>query len=236
MNNCGVYAIINKINGHRYIGSSAHILHRWQGHEKMLNDDKHHNRHLQSAWKKYGGENFQFILLAQCDPPNLVDLEQDWIDIFHPEYNICPKAGSCRGRIVTAEHRRKNGLAKKGIPLSEEHKRKLSGATKGRPLTEEHRRRVAIANKNEPKFKNHKHTEESRIKISMSETGRKGHPNSDETRRKISEANRNRIISEETREKQREAGRRRRHTPEELIKMSISIKEAKRKKKEAQNE
>jgi group I intron endonuclease len=52
----GVYYILNIINGHCYVGSSALDLDdRWSQHKSDLRKNKHDNQHLRNAWNKYGG-------------------------------------------------------------------------------------------------------------------------------------------------------------------------------------
>ena len=51
---CGIYKIQNLINNKVYIGQSVNIKSRWHSE----NNRKCHNRHLKSAFKKYGIENF----------------------------------------------------------------------------------------------------------------------------------------------------------------------------------
>ena len=53
---CGIYKITNKINGKCYIGQSNDIIKRWKTEYKWY----HINSHLQSAFNKYGLENFDF--------------------------------------------------------------------------------------------------------------------------------------------------------------------------------
>lgn len=78
----GVYAIVNKINDKRYIGSSINIEVRWQQHRGDLTKGKHHSRHLQSAWNKYGADNFIFVILEVTDATRtaLLEAEQRWLD------------------------------------------------------------------------------------------------------------------------------------------------------------
>jgi group I intron endonuclease len=59
----GIYKIENKINGKIYIGSSKHIEERFKEHKGLLKNNKHHSKHLQNAWNKYGEENFKFEVL-----------------------------------------------------------------------------------------------------------------------------------------------------------------------------
>ena len=59
----------------------------------------HVNAHLQAAWNKYGGENFEFTVLELTERSDLLRAEQDWIDqtqSFKREigFNIFETAGS----------------------------------------------------------------------------------------------------------------------------------------------
>ena len=69
---------------------------------------------------------------------------------------------SSRGRVHTAETKRKMSEAQKGRTFSEETKRKISEALKDKPLSEEHKAKVSAALKG-------KHlSEETKLKISAS--------------------------------------------------------------------
>lgn len=59
----GVYKIVNKTNGHFYVGSSVNLNKRFWRHKNELRKDKHHCLFLQRAWNKYGEENFEFVVL-----------------------------------------------------------------------------------------------------------------------------------------------------------------------------
>lgn len=57
----GIYSITNKINNKKYIGSTAKSFKiRFIQHKSKLNTGKHHCRHLQNAYNKYGSDNFIF--------------------------------------------------------------------------------------------------------------------------------------------------------------------------------
>lgn len=80
-NTSGIYAIINKINGKQYIGSSKSVYYRWnQSHRPDLRNNTHGNRHLQSAWEKYGEDNFLFEVIEECDQSVLLEREGHWIE------------------------------------------------------------------------------------------------------------------------------------------------------------
>jgi group I intron endonuclease len=66
-NETGVYKIINLINNKIYIGSSTNekggFKDRINTHIRLLNRNTHPNKHLQSAWNKYGEDNLNLRLL-----------------------------------------------------------------------------------------------------------------------------------------------------------------------------
>ena len=89
----GIYMILNKTNGKIYIGQSVDIQARFKAHKNELNHNKHHNKHLQSAWNKDCEENFEFIILCECEQNKLNEFEQYYIltlDATNPEvgYNL----------------------------------------------------------------------------------------------------------------------------------------------------
>jgi group I intron endonuclease len=92
MTNCGIYIIINLTNGHRYVGSSCNVLLRWQRHQENLRKGNHHSRYLQRAWNLHGENNFKFIFLQECERNVRLEKEQEWMSIFHPEYNMAKQA------------------------------------------------------------------------------------------------------------------------------------------------
>ena len=82
-NICGIYEIINVVNKKRYIGKSVDIDARWCHHIRSLNNNKHHNRHLQKAWNKYGEHNFQFSVIEVCEEFELNQKEMHYIAKFN---------------------------------------------------------------------------------------------------------------------------------------------------------
>ena len=52
-----------------------------------LKRNVHQNKHLQSSWNKYGGENFKITVLEYCDIDSLNDREEYWILYYHSNEN-----------------------------------------------------------------------------------------------------------------------------------------------------
>ena len=176
---CGVYQILNIVNGERYIGSSVNIERRWQGHLRMLRRGTHYNVHLRRAFAKYSEDAFAFEVMERTTEKECVPREQHFLDTLHPEYNIAPVAGSNRG-------------ARLG-PRSEEHCRRISEAAMGRHPSEEARRKMSES------ARGRLVSVETRRKISEAKKGRKRKPFSAEWRRRLSDAKKGRPCSIETR-------------------------------------
>jgi group I intron endonuclease len=63
------------------------------------------NSIIYKALLKYGYLSFNLDILEYCDKDSLIEREQYYLDMLNPTYNICKKAGSSLGRIVTTETR-----------------------------------------------------------------------------------------------------------------------------------
>ena len=83
----GIYGILNTINYKIYIGKSKNIEKRFRQHLNFLSKnvkDKQVNRFLFNAVKKYGLDNFEFLILETfmyLDEDLLSDAELNWIDL-----------------------------------------------------------------------------------------------------------------------------------------------------------
>lgn len=162
-----VYYILNNINNKIYIGSTGNYSTRKTTHLKKLRENCHVNKHLQSAWNKYGEKEFSFNILEYVsDLKLLLKREQVWLDFFKPEYNICRIAGSMLGIKHRPEANQAKSLRMKGKKQpwqTEEYKRELSRKRTGQgnpnfgiPITEKHREIVRNANKNKVISPSHK--------------------------------------------------------------------------------
>lgn len=138
MTNCGIYRLVNIINGKIYIGSSKKLDNRKYSHFQELRIGKHGNKKLQHAYNKYGESAFKFFVVELCNLEDLIEREQFWIDyldVTKKGYNICAKAG--RPPLLSAAQLKKMSIQRKGKkkePFSKEWKLKLKiAAQKPRP-------------------------------------------------------------------------------------------------------
>lgn len=178
---CGIYMIQNKVNGKIYIGQSNNIERRYNEHRYSLNNNKDYNKHLQSAWNKYGQNNFEFTILLECEENQLNTYEEYYIFELMSYDNRVGYNKQYGGGVnkPTQETKKKMSKSKKGKshPISEETKKKISKANTGR----------------EGCFKGKKHSEETKKKISEAN---KGKPKSEETKKKMSKAKKSMYIGE----------------------------------------
>jgi len=80
---CGIYCIESLIDGKKYIGLSKNIEKRFYSHKNKLKNKNHPNDHLQSAYKKYGLDNFKFYIIEICDVSELQIKEIYYISKFN---------------------------------------------------------------------------------------------------------------------------------------------------------
>jgi group I intron endonuclease len=179
----GVYQIRNKVSGLVYVGSSTNIERRWVRHRKMLNGGVHDNKHLNSAWTKYGADSFEFTILELVPQDKVYEVEQRYLDIakvnpdqyYNTQYDVRANprvirliGQSLKGRKLTAEHRRKIGESLRGRFYSEITRKKIGAFSSQRVHTEETKRKIGAANKGKLK------PESTRRKISLGNKGK--HP------------------------------------------------------------
>ncbi|MBD2682188.1 MULTISPECIES: GIY-YIG nuclease family protein [Nostoc] len=97
---CGIYQILNTVNGKSYIGQSRNIYRRWKQHTRGL--DKPNvleigSYPLRYAFLKYELKQvvttpgltglFDFKIIEECTEDKLLERERFWINKIDPEYN-----------------------------------------------------------------------------------------------------------------------------------------------------
>lgn len=219
----GIYLIENTLNNKKYIGSSNNIDGRIYRHKRMLINNSHFNKHLQSSWNKHGEKNFVFSVLERgISEDELLNRESFWFDyydIFEDEkgYNILSIAKRHKGRRLklTDEHRKNiskglngfyenNSSSKKGkkypdinVELSQETRNKISNSLK------------KYYQENDNPSKGRKHTKESKDKMSDSlkkyfqenESFWKGKTHTEESKTKMSNSHKGFKQSKDQKEK-----------------------------------
>jgi group I intron endonuclease len=226
-----IYKIINLVNDKFYVGSTTNQKVRFRQHRKLLRGGRHHCKHLQAAWNKYGEVKFAFVVVEEVpEVRSLQEIEEIYLmqHVGKPHcYNVGYSANA-PWRNAPA-HTTPNF----GKIMADSQKAKISATLKNF-YAEDYANHPRVGTV---------HTEETRAKISAGKKANpvapwKGVSRSEETKAKISVAQlgkpkpAGRKVSEQGRQKIRaniEAGRShkhwtgRTHTEESKAKMSKRI-------------
>lgn len=138
----GIYLIINKINGHMYVGGSVDIEKRLDEHKRGKDAD---NQAIDRAILKYGKENFSYQVITELPTDwNIIgEHEKYWIKLYNTfkdsnHYNLTEGGEGISGWKHTDETKFKISEANKGKTgywkdknFSDKHKQKLSASHKG---------------------------------------------------------------------------------------------------------
>lgn len=77
-----IYLIINKENGHKYVGQTTQPLNkRWQQH--IHEAKRMSSKPLHRAFRKYGVDKFTIKVIDECDESLLNEKEQYWIEQYN---------------------------------------------------------------------------------------------------------------------------------------------------------
>lgn len=128
------------------------LAHRQRRHLSDLFCNKHHNKHLQRAYRKYGEDILRWeVLERDLDKNDILVREQFWIDALLANLgksvllNHCLVAGNCAGITQSPETIAKRVAKVKGQKRSPEFRAMLSEMCKGRRHTEEARKKMSIS-------------------------------------------------------------------------------------------
>ena len=211
-----IYKIINLVNDKFYIGSTVNKKVRFREHRKQLRGNRHHCKHLQASWNKYGEEKFDFrVVEVVPDETPLWQVEDKWI-AEHFGKPHCYNSGAAAVAPWRGVYGEKHPNF--GRPQSQDQREQISKTLK---------EFYAADPRNHPRV-GKRHSEETKAKIKAAIAGkvpsgeshyRYGQELSEEIRQKIGDAQRGipkgpRTVSEEGIAKIRaniEAGRSHRH-------------------------
>ena len=105
--------MLNKDSGKTYIGSSSNLANRlylYYNLGYLMNN----NQNINKALIKYGYAKFSLEILVYCEPEDCIKIEQYYIDLLKPEYNILKIAGSALGYKHTEENKKRISDSMKG--------------------------------------------------------------------------------------------------------------------------
>lgn len=146
----GIYRITNIVNYKVYIGSAAlDYKSRFRQHRHLLKHNKHFNNHLQSAYNKYGEENFEFDLIEACGIDIIYERENYYISLYDST-NI--KLGYNKGLAI---------IGTLGYKMTDESKKRMSVAKKGTIMHINTKLALINANKNRTYAKGYTQSEET---------------------------------------------------------------------------
>jgi group I intron endonuclease len=104
----GIYIISSKVHPERiYIGSAVNLPARWNRHRRELKKKIHSNQKLTNHVIKYGVDDLYLLETYPCRPASLLPVEQTFINLYQPFFNICPVAGSRLGAVHSISTRLK---------------------------------------------------------------------------------------------------------------------------------
>jgi len=180
--NCGIYQIINIINGKCYVGQSTQLKRRKRDHFRDFRNNVHDNSYLQKSWNKYGESVFSFNILIYCEKYELTRYEQYFSDYYKKNnlsYNIRECVDSNFGVHHTEDAKKKMSLDRKGKrtgkdnPMykkhhSEETKRAIAFVHLGKKLSDKHKQKISISltGENNPNYGNQR-SDETKKKMSL---------------------------------------------------------------------
>ena len=81
----GIYMYKNKINGKIYVGQSIDLQQRYNQHKRRAfqKNSSEYNTPLSRAIRKYGWDNFEYLVLQECSKEQLNSYEQYYIEQYN---------------------------------------------------------------------------------------------------------------------------------------------------------
>ena len=147
----GVYCLINKVNGHTYVGSSINLVSRMRNYlnKTFLKSKQNATMPIVKALLKYDYFNFSLLILQYVEPEFLIVRETFYITHIIPHYNVL-----------------KQGYSSLGYKHTEETLNLLSELAKNRTHSDKTKGLIAraVTGENNP-FYNKSHSIESKMRM-----------------------------------------------------------------------
>lgn len=172
------YTITCKTNNKIYVGYTSDFFNRKRKHLDFLRRGKHVNPYLQSAYNKYGEENFTIEVLTYCSKETAYSEEHYWCNLLNTHnrdfgYNLAPTDPNKRNSTQSAETKMKRIKTMTGRTLAESHVESLRLARIGCKNSEESKEKVKNWFKeNGHPSKGVKRSQEVRDKMSLLSRGK----------------------------------------------------------------
>jgi len=101
----GVYCLINKVNGHSYVGSSIKLASRMRNYlnKAFLKSKQNANMPITRSLLKYDYSNFSLLILEYVEAEFLTSRETFYLANIIPYYNVLKQGFSSLGSIQTEE-------------------------------------------------------------------------------------------------------------------------------------
>lgn len=128
----GVYMWENRLNGKKYIGSAVDLSRRLSRYYLPVFMQSQLARGgksaIYSAILKHGYLDFSLSILEYCEASRVLEIEQKYMDLYKPEYNLLLIAGSRQGQKASDETRAKMSKSFQGRVVSDEARRNIAAA------------------------------------------------------------------------------------------------------------
>ena len=156
--NQGIYKITNSKNDHFYIGSSVNLTRRKSRHFSELRNNRHNNKHLQAAWKKYGESAFTFTVVEFVETVEQLHIVEDRWLAGHVGASYCYNIGMAAvspmlgmsgplsptyGYRHTPEAKLQIAASSRGREVTQETRAKRSAKLKGRVISQKQREQIS---------------------------------------------------------------------------------------------
>jgi len=123
-----IYKIVNLVNDKFYVGSTTNKKVRFRQHRKLLRGNRHHCKHLQAAWNKYGEEKFDFVVIEDvANEISLQEVENRYLK-EHVGAEYCYNSGATADAPWRGVYGAKN--PKFGVPRTASEKQQISTSLK----------------------------------------------------------------------------------------------------------
>ncbi len=209
---CGIYAWINLLDAHYYVGRTRDMLGASLGecgrkmkHLYDLRGRRHFNIKFRRAFNRDGESSFIFVLIEELDPKIDIEdfkaVEQKYLGVAKTEKHLCYNLNFVsEGIEMTPERRAKISEANTGKIHSTETRLKLSQVNLGRKASQETKEKMSKSRLGRPCL------EETKKKISQAQKGKRtgadnqrfGTHHTEETKRKIGLTHKGKIVSPES--------------------------------------